>query len=77
MGTTVRQRFLSEVLKAAGRRCGPPFLRQINYIRMERERLLNFSWKKTSESDAASDEKSAIFRQIDFDTIVLQSGRFL
>ena len=71
------QKFIGAVLQAAGKRCGPEFLRHIQYLRLERERLLNHNWKTKSQDSPNDREQRLVYRQIDFDTIVLQAPKFI
>jgi len=72
------KQFLFDVLGLAEKHCGSEFTRKLLEIRSERERILNNVWRKEPlPEDLSTYQKELILRDIDFDTIVHQSAKFL
>ena len=71
------QAFLEKVSSLANKRCGRSFANKMRTLRVERERLLKNNWRKLPPEALISAEKQEIFRVIDFDTIVLNSSKYL
>lgn len=75
-GKTI-QLFLQEVFTLANQRCGNTFEKETTALLIERERLLSNSWKKITPADIVPDEMHEILREIDFDTIISNTTRYL
>ncbi len=71
------QIFLNQVFTITSERCGPIFTAKINLLRKERERILAGSWKVVAPEDLEDQDKQAIFREIDFDTLVFHAIHFI
>ncbi len=77
MQSSGSQAFLREVHKLAVEECGAEFSEKLTQIRVERERLLNNSWDKILSEEISETEKNVIYREIDFDTIVIFAARYI
>ena len=72
------QKFTTEVSKLADERCGKDFAEKIKTIRYQRERLLNNIWREDLLPERLDLlDKKNIFREIDFDTIIMHSAGYL
>ena len=71
------QAFLKKAIQLAGKRCGYEFLREFNSLRYERELLLNYTWKIPECDEITSADVSDTFREIDFDTLIVQTAKHL
>jgi len=71
------QIFLNQVFTISSERCGLIFTDKINLLRKERERMLEGSWKVVSPDDLEDNDKQAIFREIDFDTLIFNALHFI
>jgi tetratricopeptide (TPR) repeat protein len=69
--------FLSAVFENAVEICGQKFASEINALRRERERLLSGSWRELPEEEIFPGEKEEVFREIDYDTIILNCAKYL
>ncbi|MCH7659000.1 MAG: tetratricopeptide repeat protein [Bacteroidetes bacterium] len=75
-GKTLRV-FLEKVFELAKKWCGDDFARNMTALLAERERLLRSSWRKLPPEDLHPVEKQQILREIDFDTIISNVGKYL
>mgnify|MGYP006415166843 FL=1 len=71
------QSFLKEVFQLTVEKCTQEFSDQFLYIKRERERILNNSWKEIPKSEKMPGMKKIIFKEIDFDTIITHSKHFI
>jgi tetratricopeptide (TPR) repeat protein len=70
--------FLTEVLNLCGTYCGEQYLKEIDTIRLERERILNGYWREVTFPESISIAQQAqLFRDIDFDTMVFYAHKYL
>ena len=76
-GSKKNQAFLKTIFDIAVERCGKEFADEITHLRRERERLLKTSWREIPREEFSPSEKEVVFREIDFDTIVLHTARYL
>jgi len=71
------QIFLNQVFTITSERCGLKFTAKINFLRRERERILEGSWKVVAPDNLDDQEKETIFREIDFDTLIFHAIHFI
>lgn len=71
----MNKQFLKEVLHLCSTYCGDKYTEEINTIRQERERILNNYWRE--EPFPASSQKDEIYRDIDFDTALHYTHKYL
>jgi len=69
--------FLEKVYELAKKWCGDDFARNMTAFLAERERFLRSSWRKLPPEDLHPVEKQQILREIDFDTIISNVGKYL
>ncbi len=77
MNNSELQKFVKAVFDLATERCGPEFTDKLNVIRLEREMILNDAWKDTFSAEESANAAGILFREIDFDTIIVQAGKYL
>ncbi|MCH7732212.1 MAG: tetratricopeptide repeat protein [Candidatus Marinimicrobia bacterium] len=69
--------FLEKVFELAKKWCGDDFARNMTALLAERERLLRSSWRKLPPEDLYPVEKQQVLREIDFDIIISNAGKYL
>lgn len=70
--------FLTEVLNLCGTYCGEQYLKEINTIRLERERILHGYWREVTFPESLSvSQQENLFRDIDFDTMIYFAQKYL
>jgi len=74
----MNKQFIFEILGLAEKRCGSEFSHKLLRLRKERERILNNVWKKEPlPEELPTYRKDIILRDIDFDTIVYHTAKYL
>jgi len=72
------QKFLEEVLSLAEKHCGKTFTKELQSLRIERERLLNNIWREDLFPEKLElHQKDRIYRDIDFDTTIHYAVKYL
>lgn len=71
------QAFLKAIFDIAVERCGKEFENEVVFLRRERERLLRDSWRELPPEELPPSGEEEVFREIDFDTVVAHSARYL
>ncbi|MCK4447511.1 MAG: tetratricopeptide repeat protein, partial [Candidatus Marinimicrobia bacterium] len=72
------QKFLEEVLSLAEKHCGKTFTKELQSLRIERERLLNNIWREDIFPEKLElYQKDRIYRDIDFDTTIHYAVKYL
>ncbi|MBL7136406.1 MAG: tetratricopeptide repeat protein [Candidatus Marinimicrobia bacterium] len=72
------QKFLGEVLSLVEKHCGKTFTKELQSLRIERERLLNNIWREDIFPEKLElYQKDSIFRDIDFDTTIHYAYKYL
>ena len=74
----MKKQLLHDVLELAEKHCGEKFTYNLLNLCKERERVLNGVWRKESlPEELSAYQKDNLLRNIDFDTIIHQSGKCL
>ena len=72
------QKFIGEVLLLAEGYCGKNFTKELQSLRIERERLLNNIWREDIFPEKLElYQKDMVFRDIDFDTTIHYAYKYL
>ncbi len=71
------QTFVNQVTTLAKNRCGNEFALLVSSIRREREMMLSSTWKPLEPEIDTRNEQHPIYRDIDFDTIITHSSKYL
>ncbi len=72
------QKFIEEVLSLAEKHCGKTFTKELQSLRIERERLLNNIWREDIFPEKLEmHQKDRIYRDIDFDTTIHYAYKYL
>ena len=77
MQNKVMQEFIEKVSKLAIKRCGKRFQEEMATHRAEREKILKKSWREVPLDYLESYEETEVFREVDFDTIIVASSSYL
>jgi tetratricopeptide (TPR) repeat protein len=74
----MKKQLLHDVLELAEKHCGEKFTHHLLDLCKERERILNSVWRKESlPEELSAYQKDNLLRNIDFDTIIHQTGKCL
>lgn len=77
MHNKVLQEFIEKVSQLAIKRCGKRFQKEMASHRAEREKILMKNWREVPPDYLESYEETEMFREVDFDTIIVSAASYL